>query len=72
MHMIDRIRGEMTRFNESGEHPYTLSFSMGIARFDMETDTIDTFMHKIDLSMYEDKKRNHERIDRERAKASTT
>ncbi|MBR4528944.1 MAG: GGDEF domain-containing protein [Lachnospiraceae bacterium] len=72
MHMIDRIRGEMMRFNESGEHPYTLSFSMGIARFDMEVDTIDTFMHKIDVSMYEDKKRNHERIDRERAKAAST
>ncbi|MCR5676179.1 MAG: GGDEF domain-containing protein [Lachnospiraceae bacterium] len=70
MHMMDRIRGEMHRFNESGEHPYTLSFSMGCAKLDVSGDTIDTFMHEIDASMYEDKKRNHERIDRERAKAA--
>lgn len=70
MHMMDRIRGEMHRFNESGEHPYTLSFSMGCAKLNVSGDTIDTFMHEIDASMYEDKKRNHERIDRERAKAA--
>ena len=67
-HMIDRVRGEMNRFNEAGEHPYQLSFSMGLAKFDLSNETIDDFMHKIDMSMYEDKKRNHERIDRERRK----
>ncbi|MCR4762492.1 MAG: GGDEF domain-containing protein [Lachnospiraceae bacterium] len=70
MHMMDRIRGEMHRFNESGEHPYTLSFSMGCAKLNVTGDTIDAFMHEIDASMYEDKKRNHERIDRERAMAA--
>ncbi|MBR5116118.1 MAG: diguanylate cyclase [Lachnospiraceae bacterium] len=68
MHMIDRVRGEMNRFNEAGDHPYKLSFSMGCAKFDLSNDTIDDFMHKIDMSMYEDKKRNHERIDRERGR----
>ena len=67
-HMIDRVRGEMNRFNEAGEYPYQLSFSMGLAKFDLSSETIDDFMHKIDMSMYEDKKRNHERIDRERRK----
>ena len=70
MHMVDRIRGEMIRFNESGEHPYTLSFSMGFAQFDPKKDTLDDFLREIDETMYEDKKRNHERIDRERAKAA--
>ena len=70
MHMVDRIRGEMIRFNESGEHPYTLSFSMGFSRFNPRKDTLDEFMHEIDMTMYEDKKRNHERIDKERAKAA--
>jgi hypothetical protein len=41
---------------------------MGLAKFDLSSETIDDFMHKIDMSMYEDKKRNHERIDRERRK----
>lgn len=68
MHMMDRIRGEMYRFNEENAHPYHLSFSMGCARFDAVNDTIDDFMHKIDSSMYEDKKRNHERLDKERVK----
>ena len=70
VHMMDRIRGEMHRFNEAGEHPYQLSFSMGCAKFDVFHDTIDDFMHKIDKSMYEDKMRNHERINSERAKAA--
>jgi diguanylate cyclase (GGDEF)-like protein len=53
-------------FNESGERPYQLSFSMGHAKFAKGEDNEDSFLKKIDLAMYECKRHRHERESEKR------
>jgi len=55
--VIERIRANMKAAN-GAEKAYTLSASMGKAIFDLERDrNIDTFIHRLDGLMYEDKTR---------------
>ena len=53
------VRGDMKRFNERKDEPFTLSASMGHSKFDREHDTEDDFLKRIDAAMYEDKQRIH-------------
>jgi diguanylate cyclase (GGDEF)-like protein len=55
--MIDSIITQTTLFNESEKKPYKIQFSIGYSIYDSKNDTVDSFLKKIDYSMYEDKNR---------------
>jgi diguanylate cyclase (GGDEF)-like protein len=54
--LIDRINENTELINASGQYPYRLSCSFGRAMYGSETDTIDSFLKRMDADMYEDKK----------------
>ena len=51
-----RLRREL---NESGQRPFYLRVSIGNAVMDMEKDTADTIIKRMDQAMYEQKKLHH-------------
>ncbi len=53
---IDRIRKRFEKFNEEKKAPYFLSVSIGTHKFNVKTESEDTFVNIIDSRMYEDKK----------------
>ncbi|HHU03359.1 MAG TPA: diguanylate cyclase [Christensenellaceae bacterium] len=58
--IIDRINivnDQAALFNELGNKPYKINFSIGYGTYDIKHDSIDDFLKKIDASMYEEKKR---------------
>ncbi|NLJ71151.1 MAG: GGDEF domain-containing protein [Clostridiaceae bacterium] len=55
--MIDIIKTQTTLFNESEKKPYKIHFSIGYSTYESKLDSVDNFLRKIDVSMYEDKKR---------------
>lgn len=58
--LIGRIKKQTERFNQTENKPYKLSFSYGISVLE-PVDTIDTFLKKMDMSMYENKNRKKEK-----------
>ena len=53
---IAKIRDGFDKFNKNESKPYKLFVSIGFHKFDMKTESIDTFINIIDARMYEDKK----------------
>jgi diguanylate cyclase (GGDEF)-like protein len=55
--IVERLRHELAVRNESDGLPYTLSFSVGAARFDPEDPpTIEELLHTADSMLYEQKR----------------
>ena len=54
---INTINKQAALFNELGNKPYKINFSIGYGTYDIKHDSIDDFLRKIDASMYEEKKR---------------
>jgi diguanylate cyclase (GGDEF)-like protein len=55
--MIDSIKTQTTLFNESEEKPYSINFSIGYSTYESKHESIDDFLRKLDVFMYEDKKK---------------
>ena len=53
--MINRIRGNFSKFNEESGKEYQLSVSLGFDKMDNNIHSINDFMNEIDKQMYEDK-----------------
>ncbi|MBR6831899.1 MAG: GGDEF domain-containing protein [Fibrobacter sp.] len=53
---VAKIRRHFKRFNEEKKAPYFLSVSIGTHKFNVKTESEDTFVNIIDSRMYEDKK----------------
>lgn len=53
---IAKIRDGFDKFNKNESKPYKLFVSIGFHKFDMKTESVDTFINIIDARMYEDKK----------------
>ena len=64
---MKEIHNNLSRFNESGIEPFTLSVSMGYAEFRPEDDT-ETFLRNMDEKMYEKKRKYHSLNQAERLK----
>ena len=58
---MNEIRRNLLSFSESGLVPYTLSVSMGSARFGANDDT-ETFLKHMDEVMYEEKRKYHSNL----------
>lgn len=56
--IINNIREEEKKFNESGAKPYKLLFSLGASKMSPGGDT-DKFLKEMDDNMYEEKKKRH-------------
>ncbi|MCG6537816.1 MAG: sensor domain-containing diguanylate cyclase, partial [Syntrophales bacterium LBB04] len=55
--LAQRLRESLDARNNSGDHPYTLSFSTGIASYDPEhPSSLDDLMAQADTLMYEEKR----------------
>lgn len=57
MEIIEAVQAEVKLFNETGNKPYKISFSIGYSTFRVKDDTMDKFLKRIDDSMYEEKSR---------------
>ncbi|HHT25311.1 MAG TPA: GGDEF domain-containing protein [Clostridiaceae bacterium] len=55
--MIDIIKTQATLFNESEKKPYKITYSIGYSTYKSKHDSIDNFLRRIDVSMYEEKNR---------------
>lgn len=55
--VVQAIRNRLDEYNSSGEHPFTLSLSIGTAYFARNADTIDSFFKRMDEAMYRNKRR---------------
>ena len=55
---MKEIHNKLSRFNESGIEPLTLSVSMGYAEFGSEHDA-EVFLMHMDEKMYEEKRKFH-------------
>ena len=55
---MKEIHNNLSRFNESGIEPFTLSVSMGYAEFGSEDDA-EVFLMHMDEKMYEEKRKYH-------------
>ncbi len=53
---VQAIDMNLEKFNETSGKPYKLSVSIGQGELDLQKNTIDEFINKIDHSMYENKK----------------
>lgn len=51
----NRLNEEAENFNNTSVRPYKIRFSMGHAHYDHNSDTIDSFLKKIDEAMYANK-----------------
>lgn len=59
---IDQIQMALSEFNSSGQAPYRLALSMGIAQYgEYGAETIDDFIASADALMYEVKRKSHRR-----------
>ena len=56
---IQEIQNSIAQFNQTGGKPFSLSASMGCARFGAEDDT-ESFMRRMDEKMYEEKRKFHQ------------
>ena len=52
------INNNLRTFNESKQEPFTLSVSMGDARYELDGD-VETFLSRMDERMYEEKRKYH-------------
>lgn len=52
----ERIKKNLTNFNENGTKKYHLSASIGIGIFDLKKSSFDKILEIIDKRMYDDKK----------------
>lgn len=57
--LISRIRSMTDKFNDNKNKPYVLQFSIGYSIFDKQTDTMDTFLERMDAAMYVEKKKKN-------------
>lgn len=55
--VVKAILNRLDAYNSSGEHPFTLSLSIGTAYFARNADTIDSFFKRMDEAMYRNKRR---------------
>ena len=55
---MKEIHNNLSRFNESGIEPFTLSVSMGYAEFGSEDDA-EVFLMHMDEKMYEEERKYH-------------
>ncbi len=53
------IRARLKEYNQDESTPFELSLSMGYSIFDVEHDTAETFMQRMDAYMYQEKLRKH-------------
>ncbi len=60
--MIDRIKKNISDYNDSNKKPYQLSFSIGYAKCPDENADLDNFLREMDSRMYEDKERFRQSI----------
>lgn len=70
--IMDAVRARAVAFNQTGELPYPLSFSMGPAFFDPLQDTQDSFLHRMDLRMYEEKRQFYSKCGNDRRRRART
>ena len=56
--VMSEINENLKKFNESKEEQFTLSVSMGYARFD-SNNSVESFLGEMDKNMYEEKRRYH-------------
>ena len=57
--IVDNIRDELKMFNETENRPYKLSLSLGYTLFNLDKDTTDTFLKRMDDNMYVEKAQKH-------------
>lgn len=55
----DELLKAIEDFNRGSEKPYTIEVSYGLAAFDPEKDSVDSFMGEMDRKMYEMKREHH-------------
>jgi diguanylate cyclase (GGDEF)-like protein len=65
--ICDNIRGACERLNNSGHNVYRIDISIGTARFDPATDNLESFLRRLDTTMYKEKKRRHANYDRRKS-----
>jgi diguanylate cyclase (GGDEF)-like protein len=59
--IVDRLRHELAERNSRDGYPYTMSFSVGAARFDPEDPpTIEELLHTADSMLYEQKRQRRQ------------
>ena len=70
-YLMERIRQQVEQFNATSNKPYQLSLAMGYTICDTANLDSDTFLHRMDMKMYEAKAayysqsgRNRRRSDR--------
>ena len=56
------ISAEIEASNARADRPYSLSLSYGVSIM-TDDDTVDAFLHRVDLNMYEEKARYHEQME---------
>lgn len=54
--LLAAIRAECARFNGQTDRPYRLFFSMGAAFYDARSDTVESFLVRMDRAMYREKR----------------
>ncbi|NCC00752.1 MAG: diguanylate cyclase [Clostridia bacterium] len=54
---LQRIEENTKKFNEDAEKDYQLQFSMGYSIYDRKSDSIDTFLSRMDGAMYAEKRK---------------
>ena len=56
--VMDEIKSNLDKFNSEGKEPFSLTVSMGYAKFELD-DNQETFQRKMDDAMYEEKSLYH-------------
>ena len=64
--LIGQIRETFEGYNAKKEKPYTLSVALGYSTLDLKHQSINEFMNKIDMKMYENKLEYYKGADHDR------
>ena len=57
--LMARVRTAAEEFNRTQDLPYRISFSMGYSTFQPGADSLDDFLRRMDLRMYEEKRTHY-------------
>lgn len=69
--VVERLQEDAERTNRSGDKPYLIRFSAGVARLDLgQNESFAQLVERADAAMYQQKRRHHEA--EARAQAATT
>ena len=60
--LMEAVRENARVINETQDNPFALEFSIGMTEFDPQSDTLDTFLTRMDRRMYEMKYKKTARV----------